>query len=128
MVTGATSGIGRELAALLAAQGGHVIGVGRSAECCSSAENDIREATGNPCVTFLKADLSSLREIRVLASRIAALEPCVDVLVNNAGVFTPSRRETADGLERQLAVNWLAAFVLTGLLLPALARSPAPAW
>ena len=126
VVTGATSGIGRELAALLAADGGRVIGVGRSAERCLMAERDIRRTTGNPRVTFLQADLSSLRDVRDLAARITAAETHLDVLVNNAGVFTLSRRETADGVETQLAVNWLAAFVLTGLLLATLDRAPAP--
>ena len=120
VVTGATSGIGRELVRLLAAQGGRVIGVGRSAERCREAQQDIRDATGNPRVAYLKADLSSQAEIRELAAAIAASEARIDVLVNNAGVFTLSRRETVDGLETQLAVNWLAAFMLTGLLLPRL--------
>ena len=124
IVTGATSGIGRELVKLLAARGGRVIGVGRSAERCSQAQQDIRDATGNPRVAYLKADLSSQVEVRELAAAIAASEAHIDVLVNNAGVFTLSRRETVDGLETQLAVNWLAAFMLTGLLLPRLSAAP----
>ncbi len=125
VVTGATSGIGRELARLLAGRGGHVIGVGRSRERCREAEQDIRDSTGNPRVAFLTADLSSLSEIRALAAKISASERRVDALVNNAGLFTLSRRETVDGLETQLAVNWLAAFALTGLLLPLLVEAPA---
>jgi NAD(P)-dependent dehydrogenase (short-subunit alcohol dehydrogenase family) len=125
VVTGATSGIGRELARLLAAKGGRVIGVGRSSDRCREAEQGIRDATGNPRVAFVKADLSSLSEIRDLAGKIAASEGRIDALVNNAGIFTLSRRETVDGLETQLAVNWLAAFMLTGLLLPLLRRAPA---
>jgi NAD(P)-dependent dehydrogenase (short-subunit alcohol dehydrogenase family) len=125
VVTGATSGIGRELVRLLAGRGGHVIGVGRSGERCRVAERDIRSSTGNPCVEFLTADLSSLSEIRALAANISASERRIDALVNNAGVFTVSRRETVDGLETQLAVNWLAAFMLTGLLLPLLVEAPA---
>jgi NAD(P)-dependent dehydrogenase (short-subunit alcohol dehydrogenase family) len=124
IVTGATSGIGRELTRLLAARGGRVIGVGRSAELCMEAQQDIQDATGNPRVAYLKADLSSQAEIRELAATIAASEAAIDVLVNNAGVFTLSRRETVDGLETQLAVNWLAAYMLTGLLLPRLLAAP----
>jgi len=125
VVTGSTSGIGRELAELLAVRGGHVIGVGRSAERCREAEQEIRESTGNPCVVFLAADLSSQSEVRDLAAEIAAREGHIDALVNNAGVFTLSRRETIDGLETQLAVNWLAGFMLTGLLMPLLIEAPA---
>jgi NAD(P)-dependent dehydrogenase (short-subunit alcohol dehydrogenase family) len=124
VVTGATSGIGRELARLLADKGGRVIGVGRSGERCRDAEQDIRSSTGNPRVAFLTADLSSLSEVRALAANISASGRCIDALVNNAGVFTLSRRETVDGLETQLAVNWLAAFMLTGLLLPQLSAAP----
>jgi NAD(P)-dependent dehydrogenase (short-subunit alcohol dehydrogenase family) len=124
VVTGCTSGIGRELAKLLAGRGGRVIGVGRSADRCREAEQDIRESTGNSDIVFLTADLSSQSEVRAVAAQIAARERRIDALVNNAGVFTMSRRETVDGLETQLAVNWLAAFMLTGLLMPLLLESP----
>jgi NAD(P)-dependent dehydrogenase (short-subunit alcohol dehydrogenase family) len=125
VVTGCTSGIGRELAKLLAARGGHVIGVGRSAARCREAEQEIRESTENTSVAFLTADLSSQCEVRAVAREIAARERQVDVLVNNAAVFTLSRCETVDGLETQLAVNWLAGFMLTGLLMPLLLEAPA---
>ena len=124
VVTGSTSGIGREVARYLAGRGGKVLGVGRDNGRCREAEREIRACTGNPDVTFLTADLSSQSEIRVVAKDILRLSPTIDVLVNNAGVFTLTRKETVDGLETQLAVNWLAAFMLTGLLMPRLLEAP----
>jgi NAD(P)-dependent dehydrogenase (short-subunit alcohol dehydrogenase family) len=124
VVTGATSGIGREVARILAEQGMRVLGIGRSPERCRQAGQDLRDSTGSHSVDYLPADLSSLEEIRRLAADIAARTPRVDVLVNNAGVFTFRRAETVDGLETQLAVNWLAGFALTGLLMEPLRRSP----
>ncbi len=94
--------------------------MGRSTARCAEACARITAATGNREITFLVADLGSLADIRGLAARIAQMSPRVDVLVNNAGTFTLTRRETVDGLETQLAVNWLSAFMLTGLLLPQL--------
>ncbi len=123
VVTGATSGIGREVALLLAERGMRVIGVGRSAERCREAQAGIRESAGHDEVDFLQADLSSLADVRRLAGKILEREPCVDVLVNNAGTFTLDRRLTVDGLETQLAVNWLSAFLLTGLLMEPLRRA-----
>ncbi len=91
-----------------------VIGTGRSTERCRRAEAEIRGSSGNPAVDFLEADLASLSDVRRLAEEIQRLVLRVDVLVNNAGTFTLTRRLTVDGLETQLAVNWLAPFLLTG--------------
>lgn len=124
VVTGSTSGIGLEVARQLAGHGGKVLGVGRDAGRCREAEREIRACTGNSDVTFLTADLSSQSEVRAVAAKISQLSPAIDVLVNNAGVFTLTRKETVDGLETQLAVNWLAAFMLTGLLMPRLRETP----
>jgi retinol dehydrogenase 12 len=124
VITGSTSGIGRETAALLAARGARVIGVGRSTARCVDACTGIIAESGNRNVTFLVADLGSQADIRGLAARIARIAPRVDVLVNNAGTFTFTRKETVDGLETQLAVNWLSAFMLTGLLLVQLRAAP----
>jgi retinol dehydrogenase-12 len=124
IVTGATSGIGYEVSLALALQGARVIGVGRDAERCAAAEKRIWETTGNDGVSFEVADLSSQAEIRSLTARLGTRLDRVDVLVNNAGIFTLSRRDSADGVEMQLAVNWLAGFMLTGLLLPLLRAAP----
>ena len=120
VVTGATSGIGRETAALLAARGARLIGVGRSPERCDQAASEITAATGNQEVRFLEADLSRQADIRGLVVRIARITQRVDVLVNNAGTFAFAWKPTVDGIETQLAVNWLSGFMLTGLLLPLL--------
>ena len=124
VVTGATSGIGQEVARQLACRGARIFGVGRDTGRCAAAEQHIRMSAGNPSVEFFTADLSSQAEIRKLAAAIARDGTAIDVLVNNAGMFTFERKETVDGLEAQLAVNWLAPFMLTGLLLPQLLRAP----
>lgn len=118
MVTGATSGIGYELARILAARGAVVIGVGRDPARSAEAASRISAATGNDRVSFEVADLSSLAEVRALAERISARAARIDVLVNNAGCFASRRRETVDGIEMQFALNYLAGYLLTRLLLP----------
>lgn len=124
VVTGATSGIGWEIARILAQKGARVIGVGRSLARCSLACRGIAEATGSREVFFETADLSVQSEIRALAGRLLDRTRSVDVLVNNAGTFTLTRRETSEGIESQLAVNWLAGYMLAGLLLPLLRAAP----
>lgn len=121
VVTGATSGIGYELARILAGRGAVVIGVGRDAARCAAAAARLRAETGNTAVRFEVADLSSQEEVRGLAARICAACARVDVLVNNAGGFAFRRRETVDGIETQFALNYLAGYLLTRLLLPRMA-------
>jgi retinol dehydrogenase 12 len=124
VVTGATSGIGWEVARILAHRGTTVIGIGRDAGRCRSSEDTLRREAAGGMVRYLAADLSSLTQVREAAAAIAADVPRVDVLVNNAGTFSFRRKESDDGVELQLAVNWLAAYALTGLLLPRLLASP----
>ena len=122
VVTGATSGIGLETARILA-QGNApalVIGVGRDRERCQRACAELRSRAPRAQVSFEVADFSSLAEVRAAAARISGAVDHIDVLVNNAGTFSFQRRCTVDGLETQLAVNWLAGFLLTGLLMPGL--------
>jgi NAD(P)-dependent dehydrogenase (short-subunit alcohol dehydrogenase family) len=126
LVTGATAGIGLETARVLARRGAKVIGVGRSPERCAEAARQIGEPTSSDSVRYLVADLSSQAEIRRLATEIRTSTPRLDVLVNNAGVICLTRQETSDGLEMTFAVNHLAYFLLTTLLLDLLkASSPA---
>jgi retinol dehydrogenase 14 len=123
LVTGGTSGIGRATALGLAALGARVAITGRDIRRAEAAAVEIRGATGNPVVDAFGADLSSQAEVRRLASEVLDAYPRLDVLVNNVGGFWATRHVTADGLERTFAVNHLAAFLLTDLLLGRLKAS-----
>ena len=125
LVTGATSGIGRATALGLAAMGAHVAITGRDRGRTDSAAREISAAGGRKVEAFV-ADLSSQAEVRRLASEVLEGLPRIDVLVNNAGGYWSTRHVTADGLERTFALNHLAPFLLTNLLLERLTRS-APA-
>ncbi len=125
MITGATSGIGCALAFGLARLGATTIVVGRDESKTQSTVQQFREATGNPAVEYLIADLSSQQEIRRLARQFLGRRRALDVLVNNAGAGFVRRRESVDGLEMTFALNHLGYFLLTNLLLPALQAAPA---
>ena len=126
MVTGATSGIGEVTARKLAQLGAVVVVVGRNEAKSEATVSQIRQQTDNPSVDFLLADLSSQQEIRGLAKEFESRYSRLDVLVNNAGAIMLSRRESVDGIEMTLALNHLAYFLLTNLLLDRL-KSSAPA-
>jgi NAD(P)-dependent dehydrogenase (short-subunit alcohol dehydrogenase family) len=119
LVTGATSGIGKEIAAGLASMGATVVVAGRERGRCEAAVAEIRKRSegSEPQPSYLVADLSSLAEVRRLADEFSAAHDRLDVLVNNAGVFSAERRVTVDDLEYTFAVNHLAPFLLTNLLL-----------
>jgi NAD(P)-dependent dehydrogenase (short-subunit alcohol dehydrogenase family) len=126
LVTGATDGLGRALARELAARGATVLVHGRSQERLDDTLRELREATGSGRLRPYRADLASLEQVRRLGREVGA-EQRLDVLVNNAGIAgTGERQVSADGLELRFAVNYLAPFLLTRLLLPLLRRS-APA-
>jgi NAD(P)-dependent dehydrogenase (short-subunit alcohol dehydrogenase family) len=125
LVTGGTSGIGKATAQGLAAMGAQVGITGRNLERAESAARDIAEVGGEPVQVFV-ADLSSQSEVRRLADDVLRTLPRLDVLVNNVGGYWNTRHLTADGLERTFAVNHLAPFLLTSLLLHRLTQS-APA-
>lgn len=125
LVTGATSGIGKEIALGLAGMGVAVVIAGRSKERCEAALQEIRAKAGGD-VSYLVADLSSQASVRRLAKDYAAAHSRLDVLVNNAGVFLAKRATTVDGIEYTFAVNHLAPFLLTNLLIDIIkASSPA---
>ncbi|CAN7600259.1 SDR family NAD(P)-dependent oxidoreductase [Phenylobacterium sp. LjRoot219] len=124
VVTGASSGIGKEAARALAARGWRVIGVGRDPERTGAAEADLR-AAGD--VAMIRADLASLREARRAADGIAARVERIDVLLNNAGGVTADRVVTAEGNEGTFAGNHLGPFLLTNRLLPLLRAAAASA-
>lgn len=123
VVTGATTGIGKEIALGLAQRGATVAIVGRDPHKCEAAVNELRTRTGNTSIEALIADLSSQAEVRRLATDVTRAYPRVHVLVNNAGAIFTSRHETVDGLEMTFALNHLAPFLLTNLLLDTLKAS-----
>ena len=126
LVTGATSGIGRETAIGLAERGAKVIVAGRDHARGRETVAEIAQRTGRRDAEHVVADLSSQAEVRRLAAELRAKHERLHVLVNNAGVITPKRTNTVDGIETQLAVNHLAPFLLTHLLLDLL-KAGAPA-
>jgi retinol dehydrogenase 14 len=126
LVTGGTGGIGRATAIGLAALGARVGITGRDQARTEAAAAGIRAATGSPAVDAFAADMSGQAGVRRLAAQVLDTYPRLDVLVNNAGGFWAHRHVTADGLEHTFALNHLAPFLLTGLLLDRLTAS-APA-
>ncbi|MDP7546980.1 MAG: SDR family oxidoreductase [Alphaproteobacteria bacterium] len=123
VVTGGSDGIGFVCAEVLAARGAQVILVGRNEQKCADATATIRNSTDNGKISFEIADLSLLGEVRALAGRILDKHGRIDVLLNNAGGFFQQRRVTVEGLEYTFALNHMAYFVLTDLLLPALGEA-----
>jgi NAD(P)-dependent dehydrogenase (short-subunit alcohol dehydrogenase family) len=126
MITGANSGIGKETALGLAELGATVVMVCRNPELGNAAMNLVKEKSINPSIDLLIADLSSQQAIRNLAIEFKKKYSKLDVLINNAGVVLTKRTLTVDGLETQFAVNCLAPFLLTNLLLDVI-KASAPA-
>jgi NAD(P)-dependent dehydrogenase (short-subunit alcohol dehydrogenase family) len=126
LVTGATDGLGKRVAFELAAIGATVLLHGRRRERLEATLEEAREETGSEKLGSYLADLSSLGEVRALAEQVLTEQDRLDVLVNNAGVIAEERRESEDGYQLTFAVNYLAHFLLTRLLLPLLLDS-APA-
>jgi NAD(P)-dependent dehydrogenase (short-subunit alcohol dehydrogenase family) len=126
LITGGTGGIGKAAAIGLASMGARVGITGRDRTRAERAATDIRAESGNPAVDVFVADLSSQAEVRRMAGEVLAAYPRLDVLVNNVGGFWSHRHTTADGLEHTFALNHLAPFLLTSLLLERLTAS-APA-
>jgi retinol dehydrogenase-14 len=126
LVTGGTGGIGKATAIGLAALGARVGITGRDQARTEAAAASIRAAAGSPAVDAFAADMSIQAGVRRLAAQVADTYPRLDVLVNNVGGFWAHRHVTADGLERTFALNHLAPFLLTNLLLARLTAS-APA-
>jgi retinol dehydrogenase-12 len=126
MITGATSGIGEATAERLASLGASVVFVGRDPKKCASVAERIKETTHNPAVDFLVADLSSQKDIRRIVQEFKSRFSRLNVLVNNVGAIYFARRKSVDGIEMTFALNHLAPFLLTNLLLDTLISS-APA-
>ena len=128
LITGATDGVGRVVARALAQQGWRVLAHGRDRPRGEALAREIEQAGGS--ATFLAADLASLAEVRRLADAVKQQTGRLDLLINNAGIGSvgsaPGRQTSADGHELRFAVNYLAGFLLTHLLLPLL-KASAPA-
>lgn len=125
LITGATDGIGKESALALAKQGATVVITGRNKAKGEGVLAELKRASGNPDIHLLIADLSVMAEVRSLAAEYRSKFGRLDVLVNNAGGFFDVRQVTSEGLEQTFALNHLAYFLLTSLLLDQL-RASAP--
>jgi NAD(P)-dependent dehydrogenase (short-subunit alcohol dehydrogenase family) len=131
LITGSTDGLGRGVAERLAAGGARVLLHGRDPDRLAATAREIAETTGNDRLSTFRADFSSLDEVRSLAEEVERSTDALDVLVNNAGIGSgrpekTTRQESRDGHELRFAVNYLAPFLLTQLMLGLLRRS-APA-
>ena len=126
LITGATSGIGEVTAHALARQGATVVVLGRNPQKGAATLASIREVGGNPSVDFLLADLTVQDQVRRAAGEFRERHARLDILINNAGGFFWRRQESVDGIEMTLALNHLAPFLLTNLLLDML-KASAPA-
>ena len=124
LVTGATDGLGRGVAADLASRGATVLLHGRSPERLERTLAELRDETGSEKLRTYRADFASLAEVRAMAAEVAANEQRLDALVNNAGIgFLPEREFSQDGVELVLQVDYLAGYLLTRELLPLIQAS-----
>jgi NAD(P)-dependent dehydrogenase (short-subunit alcohol dehydrogenase family) len=120
LVTGSTDGIGKLTALKLAKLKAKVLVHGRNKEKLASVINELTKGSGNNNIEGFSADFSSLAEVRLLAEEVINKYKNLDILINNAGVGFTDPRYSKDGYELRFAVNYLAPFLLTNLLLPAL--------
>ncbi len=127
VITGASSGIGAEAAVALGAKGAQVVLAVRDQGRGEAVMNRIVKHTPGAKASVSVVDMASLASVRAFAERASAELPHVDVLLNNAGLgLQANRATTVDGFERQFGTNHLGHFALTGLMIPALLRAPAP--
>lgn len=125
VITGASSGIGLATARELARQGSEVVMICRDAKRAEAARKDVAAVASGPQPRVLLADLSAQGEVRKLADAINRSCTQIDVLINNAGALFSRRQLTVDGIEMTFAVNHLAPFLLTNLLLDKICAAPA---
>jgi NAD(P)-dependent dehydrogenase (short-subunit alcohol dehydrogenase family) len=120
VITGASAGLGRESARALAHAGAHVVLAARNAGGLADAEAWVRAEVPHARTSTVALDLTSLADVRRAATKIAAISPSIDVLMNNAGVMFTPFGTTSDGFEMQFGTNHLGHFELTRLLIPQL--------
>lgn len=126
LITGGNDGIGRATAMRMAKRGAHVLITSRTAQKGDAAVQQIRQKTGNANVNYVVCDLASLEQTAAAAEEILLHYPRIDVLINNAGVFSNRPRKTVEGFEWHFGINHLGHFLLTMELLPALQAALAP--
>ncbi|HUO90198.1 MAG TPA: SDR family NAD(P)-dependent oxidoreductase [Rhizomicrobium sp.] len=124
IITGGTSGIGEVAAIRLAEQGARIVLVARDKARTDATLAKLKGANATAQHAYHLADLSLISEMKRVAAEVAAAEPKIDVLINNAGAVFLSRQVSADGLEMTFATNHMAYFVVTNILLPNLRATP----
>jgi len=122
LITGATDGIGKRTAEVLAGAGYNLILVGRNPEKGRAVVSAFKNQTGNKKIRFLEADLSSVKQVQVLSDEIKKVYDHLDVLINNAGAYFHNFKKTPEGNEQTFALNHLAYFHLTNQLIPLLSE------
>ncbi|HSN94431.1 MAG TPA: SDR family NAD(P)-dependent oxidoreductase [Anaerolineaceae bacterium] len=123
LITGATNGIGKEVAFELLSQGHHVIIHGRNPKKIEQFVSEALTRVPDARIDTILADFSSLKEVKTMAEELKERFSHLDVLINNAGVYCNKRCYSAEGFELAFAVNYLASFTLTLQLIPLLAKS-----
>ena len=126
VITGASSGLGRETARALASHGAAVVLAGRDEQRLSAAAQELREQASGGEVSTCRLDLTSLTEIRAAAAELRDRHSEIDLLINNAGVMACPLARTTDGFEMQFGTNHLGHFLFTTLLLDPLLASGSP--
>jgi retinol dehydrogenase 12 len=125
LITGASAGVGLHSAIGLAKSGAEVVMVGRNEKRTAQVVEYVKSQTGNQAISYLLADLSSLKDVRKLAQEFKNKYKKLDVLLNNAGAIFLTRKVSVDGYEMSMALNHLNYFLLTDLLLDMVKASPA---
>ena len=125
LITGGTGGIGKQTALTLAKMGAQVVITGRSQTSGEVAVQELKQLSGSQQIDLLLADLSTRQGVSSLAEHFSRRYERLDVLINNVGLAAPKRELTADGIESNFAVNVLAPFLLTHLLMDRLKANPA---
>ena len=124
VLTGASAGIGLETARALGGHGASVVLACRTLDTAERAAASIRAESEGAAIDVVHLDLASLASVREAAGEIRSAYPCLDLLINNAGVMEPPYEQTEDGFELTFATNHLGHFALTGLLLDRLLETP----